>query len=325
MNKTASKAIKYILSFVLAGVLVFLAFRGVDWSSFWGSLGQTQWGWIALFLVASVVALVFRMLRWQSLLRPLGGKVGSMLIWDANNVGNLANVVIPGSGEFIRGSYLSGGSASFEKVLGTEVVERICDFLAVFVLFGLALVSNWTKFGTFFRDNILAPAAGRAAGLIWAAAIVAALIAGSIWAVWHYRERYRICRTIADKVSGFWQGFIVFLKMKRKWVFLLYTACIWASYVAMSYCIIRAIPDLGALAIEDALFLSAVGNIASVIPVPGGVGAYHYLVSLTLASLYGVPQEVGLLNATLNHEIHAVLIIVLGIISYVRLTISKKK
>ena len=33
-----SKVLKYILSFVLAGVLVYFAFRGVDWKAFWGGL-----------------------------------------------------------------------------------------------------------------------------------------------------------------------------------------------------------------------------------------------------------------------------------------------
>lgn len=70
--------------------------------------------------------------------------------------------------------------------------------------------------------------------------------------------------------------------------------------------------------LADAAFLSLVGNIASVVPVPGGVGAYHYLVAAAVG-LYGHSWETGILFATLNHEIHALLIIVLGIISYVNL------
>ena len=39
-----SKWLKYVLSFLLAGVLVFFAFRGVDWKAFWSGLQQTRWG-----------------------------------------------------------------------------------------------------------------------------------------------------------------------------------------------------------------------------------------------------------------------------------------
>ena len=114
MDKKASDAIKYTLSFALAGVMVWLAFRKVEWSSFWEGLRQTRWAWVILFFAASLLALFFRMLRWRALLKPLGGKCGGMLIWDANNVGNLANVVLPGSGEFVRCGYLSccGGTSS---------------------------------------------------------------------------------------------------------------------------------------------------------------------------------------------------------------------
>ena len=78
--------------------------------------------------------------------------------------------------------------------------------------------------------------------------------------------------------------------------------------------------------LADALFLSALGNVASVIPVPGGIGAYHYLIMLCLSSLYGFSNESGLLFAMLNHESHAILVLVLGIWSYVmRFIIMKNR
>ena len=95
--------------------------------------------------------------------------------------------------------------------------------------------------------------------------------------------------------------------------------------VAMMFCTVRALPMLDSLTLVDALFLSAVGNIASVIPVPGGIGAYHYLVALSVQSLYGASWETGILLATLGHEAHAILIIVLGVISYVRFSLRKRK
>ena len=50
------KVLKYVLSFVLAGVLVYFAFRGVDWTAFWSGLQQTRWGWVALFVLFSAMA-----------------------------------------------------------------------------------------------------------------------------------------------------------------------------------------------------------------------------------------------------------------------------
>ena len=108
-------------------------------------------------------------------------------------------------------------------------------------------------------------------------------------------------------------------------MFLLCTLGIWLMYILMTWSIFRAVPALSHLSFADALFISSIGNFASVIPVPGGIGAYHYLVALSLQALYGASWETGILAATLNHELHALIIIVVGVVSYIALTIRKKK
>ena len=44
MNKNATKVIKYSLSFILAAVLVYFAFRGINWAEFLNDIKQTRWG-----------------------------------------------------------------------------------------------------------------------------------------------------------------------------------------------------------------------------------------------------------------------------------------
>ena len=96
------------------------------------------------------------------------------------------------------------------------------------------------------------------------------------------------------------------------------TVFIWGMYVIMSWLIVKAMPMLDGLTFSDALFLAAVGNIASIIPVPGGIGAYHYMVAATLG-VYGYSWDIGILYATINHEIHAVVILIVGVIAYLHL------
>ena len=150
------------------------------------------------------------------------------------------------------------------------------------------------------------------------------MLAAGIWAVFHWRDSNKVCGKIAGWLKGLGAGFASLGKMKHKWLFALFTVGIWASYVAMSWSGLKALPMLSELTFGDALFISAVGNIASIIPVPGGIGAYHYLVALTLQSLFAASWDTGILYATLCHETHAVLIIVLGIVSYLRFTLRKK-
>ena len=343
MKAESKKILKIALSFALAGVFVFFAFRGIDWASFAQDIRQTRWIWVLAFCVVSVGALIFRMLRWQALLRPLhggadaaesgsggsaaggaDGKVSALRVWDANNVGNIVNVVIPGSGEFVRCGYMTAGRASYDKVLGTVVTERICDVLAIVLLMAIAILCGSEQMKQFFRTNIAGAATGQLS-LLWVLAGVLLLLAAGVWALWHFRERNAFCGKIADKLKGFAGGMTSFVRMRKKWLFIIYTIGIWTMYVLMSYSIIKAMPDLSHLGAADALFLCAIGNFASVIPVPGGIGAYHYLVALSLSGIYGVSWETGLLNATLNHELHAILILLLGAVSYISLTLQNRK
>lgn len=319
------KIIQYVLSFLLAGILVFFAFRGVDWGAFWAGLKETKWGWMAMFIVFSILALVLREERWRAIIKPIDDEARRLDIWDSTNVGNLVNVVLPGAGEFVRCGYVTRRKLTYDKALGTIVCERTCDIVAVVLLLALALFTGWGKFGSFFIEQIWKPMTGKLGfSAWWILAAVALLLAAGIWAVFHWRDSNKVCGKIAGWLKGLGAGFASLGKMKHKWLFALFTVGIWASYVAMSWSGLKALPMLSELTFGDALFISAVGNIASIIPVPGGIGAYHYLVALTLQSLFAASWDTGILYATLCHETHAVLIIVLGIVSYLRFTLRKK-
>ncbi len=317
--------LKLVISLALAGLLLWLAFRSVDWKAFVDGLSVTRWVYLIPFVVASVGALVFRAFRWQLLIRSTGFRPGWLTVWDANNVGNLANIALPGTGEFIRCGYVAG-KEGYGNVLGTILMERIWDFLAIMVMIVLALVLDQGKFGPFFAEHVWAPLAGKAGfSLWWVVLLVVALIALFFWAVFHYRSRFRFFGKVADALSSVGRGFAAFLRMERKGLFLLYTVAIWIMYLLMCFSMLRAVPDLAGLGLEDALFFTCVGNLASVIPVPGGIGAYHYLMALSASSIYGQTWETGILFATLQHEIHAVIILILGVISYARLSLHARR
>lgn len=317
--------VKYTVSFILAGVLVYFAFRSVDWSAFWQGLGETRWGWVAMFVLFSVLALVLREERWRCIIAPIDPQARRMDIWDATNVGNMVNVVLPGAGEFVRCGYVTRRAMTYDKAFGTIVCERACDMVAIVLLFAGALAAGWSKFGGFFMEQIWQPMTGGMNFSVWWIVIaVVAVLAALIWAVFHWSGSNRFCGKVAGWIRGLGAGFASISRIRRKWLFILYTVGIWAMYVLMSWSGLKALPMLDSLTIADALFISAVGNIASVIPVPGGIGAYHYLVALTLQSLYGAAWDTGILYATLCHETHAILIIVLGVASYLRITLAKK-
>lgn len=324
MTAKAKDIVKYILSAALAVLLVWIAFRSVDWKAFLEGLKFTRWWYVVPFLAASVAALVLRTTRWRDLLKSSGHDVRWIRVWDSHNIGNLANVALPGSGEFIRCGYVVGKSG-YGDAFGTAMMERTWDVIAVIVMIILALVLDRAKFGPFFVEQVWTPLSDKLSfSLWWIVALLVLALVLFFWAVFRFRDRNGLFRRVADALASVGHGFTSFAKLPRKGLFLVYTVGIWLMYLLMCYCILKAVPDLSGLGLEDALFFTAVGNIASVIPVPGGIGAYHYLVALSVSTLYGGSWETGLLFATLQHELHAILIILLGVVSYVALNLRSR-
>jgi uncharacterized membrane protein YbhN (UPF0104 family) len=99
---------------------------------------------------------------------------------------------------------------------------------------------------------------------------------------------------------------------------------IWACYWLMTYAALFALPETSQLKLIDALFLLAVGTLGWVVPVQGGIGAYHYMVTLGF-TLYKIPREAGLTYATLSHESQMLMLIVLGTISFVLLFVVQRR
>lgn len=323
MNKTLGKVLKYTLSIALAAVLVYFAVRDIDWESFLKGLKTTRWVWMVLYIVASVLGLVFRAQRWKQLLKPLDPNIRYGRCWDANNIGNLGSILIPGSCEPIRAGIITSKRVHFETVFGTMIMERGWDFLFIFITFLTAICLKWDTFGGFVRENIFSPL-GNGGLFLWLILGLLLLIAAFVWASYHYRGKSKFFAQVSVIIDGLVMGLKSFGRLRNKFPFLVHTTMIWVMYMLMSYCCLQAIPELSGLDLADALFLSALGNIASVIPVPGGIGAYHYLIMLCLSSLYGFSNETGLLFAMLNHESHAILVLVLGAWSYVMRVIIMK-
>ena len=159
---------------------------------------------------------------------------------------------------------------------------------------------------------------------IWG--ILAVLLAAGLLALyllWRFRESVPFCKKIWGIFRGVIQGFSSCMKMDQKWLFFAYTALIWVMYWLMAASIMWAAPFLDGLDLIDALFLSLVGGLGFAVPVPGGIGAFHFIISLTLSVMYGIPMETGIIYATLSHTAQAIMQIAFGLGSYTYEAVAK--
>ena len=325
MKNRLKNIIKYAVSASLAAVLLWFSFRDVEWASFMESLRSCRWEFVLLSMAAGSFAFWLRALRWRRLLLPIAPEVSRTTAFNGINIGNISNFVFPRIGEFVRcGVITRRSTATYDKVLGTVVLERSWELLVMLLLLAAVLVGGAERFGTFFMDEIWTPIASRFSLGMWpvaAAAIV--LTCGAGYALWRFRETSPFCAKVTGVVRGLLQGFSSCLRMEKKWLFFAYTAAIWATYWLMAASTMWAVPFIEGLDLLDALFLSLVGGLGFAVPVPGGIGAFHFIISLALSAIYGIPPEMGVLYATISHTSQAVTQIFFGIGSYAYESLKK--
>lgn len=318
MQSRISKILKYLISISLAVVLLWFSFRDVEWTDFIAGLQECRWGFILLSMAAGAFAFWLRGLRWRQLLQPIDPAISRITTFNGINIGNISNFVFPRIGEFVRcGVITRRSSATYDKVLGTVVLERGWELLVMLMMLALVVVGGFEKFGNFFVRQIWEPIASRLdISLWWVLLVLAVCGLGGIWVIWRFRATNRLCAKVWGIFTGLLQGFSSCLRMERKWLFFAYTLFIWMVYWMMAATTVWAAPFLDHLTVIDALFLSLVGGLGFAVPVPGGIGAFHFVISLALMGVYDVPMETGIVYATLSHTSQAVTQIIFGLASY---------
>ena len=319
---------KYTLSLVLAAVLLWFCFREVNWQEFLESLKGCRWEWVMLSILAGVLSNWFRAERWREILLPLDAGTSRRSVFNSVNIAYLANFIFPRIGEFVRCGVVSRDSAvqgdrkdgqglGYDKVLGTVVTERSIDLLMMFGILVGFLCLKWNEFGAFFIDNIWLPASGRLnLNLWWIAVILLAAVGLCVAFVVFFRDRNVLASILWSILKGVGEGLVSCFRMKNAWKFILHSVLIWLMYFLMSYTSMRAVPLLDSLGLADAMFLMLVGSLGWLVPVPGGFGAFHYIVALALSTVYSLPFELGIIFATISHESQSIMMALTGLVSY---------
>lgn len=319
------KILKYLASAALAVLLLWVSFREVEWADFLTVLQQCNWGFVILSMIAGSTAFWLRALRWRRLLLPIDDSISRMTAFNGVNIGNISNFLFPRIGEFIRCGVITRRSkATYDKVLGTVILERSWELVVMLMLLAVVVIGGFSRFGKFFLDQIWTPMSENLNFSIWwLVALLAIAFAAAVYALWKFHDTNAFCRKVWGIFKGIAQGFSSCFRMEKKWLFFAYTATIWVMYWVMAASTMWAVPFMEGLDLIDALFLSLVGGLGFAVPVPGGIGAFHFVISLALSVLYGLPMELGIVYATLSHTTQAITQIIFGLFSYAYESLKK--
>jgi uncharacterized protein (TIRG00374 family) len=294
-------------------VALWLVLRGVDLARTADVLGHADLRWIAFAVVCLAADLVLRALRWQRLLRPVATvRYAPMLGYLL--VGYVANNILPARlGELVRSHYLGDREGiSRASALGTVVVERIVDLVAVVGIASTALLILSVR-------GIVASAVFVGAGVagLFLVALALGIVAHRLPGADRVRaavERWPQVRELASRLQG---GLAVAGRPRTVLEALIVSALSWTVAI-LAWAAVGQSIGLQLTIAQAALIASGVA-LASAVPAgPSNLGTFE-LAAVEIGKAIGVPSDAVFPLALMVHASILVVTSVGGGIAVARL------
>ena len=318
------KLIQYILFLGIGLVLLYLTYKNVNPVDLWDNLKAVSVKGLIVIVAIGFLAIIFRGLRWVQMLQSLGYEVHSVRAIAAVAMSYLVNLVTLRVGEVARCTALNRtDKVPIDKLVGTVVLERVVDtLLFLFVVLSTVIISSDELSDFMVQSGAQLPQLSATTlvlvGIIIGGGILLVYLTRNIWIQWGF----------AQKIIGFTTGMAEGLRSLRtvnnKPLFWFYSIGIWTCYVgtiAVGFTVASGLESIGP---EQAFFVSVAAGLGYVIPVPGGIGAYHYLVSKALVVL-GLTAFIGTSFATLIHSSQSLMFVITGALAFVFLYFAGRK
>lgn len=322
LNSGLKSTLKYILFLGIGGFLFYLAFRNTEFEKLLQDFRKANYWYILASMTMGFLAFISRGIRWTLLLAPLGVKPGTWNSIHSVSIGYFSNLLVPRAGELARCTALNRvDKIPVNRLFGTVILERVVDFMMLILLILLTFIMKFDELTSFFNTAFESQSQPSDSS----STLIKLLIAGGLisFFIVLYLVRARFNHLpLYHKVREFWWGIKDGLKSISKlesiWPFLFHTLFIWGMYYLMVYVCFFSMGATDHLSASDGLFIVIVAGLGMVVPTPGGIGAYHYLVMLGLGVL-GVAKDDGVSFATLVHTGQLIMTLIAGFIAFMAL------
>jgi uncharacterized protein (TIRG00374 family) len=309
-----------IIAIPLAGLLLYLSLKGLDWAEFGRVISAGQYGFLGVVALMGSVNYFIRSQRWRVLLQKEQA-VGALTMFWATMIGYLGNAYLPArAGEVLRSVALgkrTGISAGY--ILATALVERIID-VAALILIGAICLGVVQALPPIFQTGMILLAALAVGGLIFLfllpslepflQSVIRRFIKNEIWKA-----------KILELLERFIQGFSVLRDLRRIALFLVFTAGIWMLDGLITMIAAQIIQQT--LSLPQALLLLVGFGLSSAIPsTPGYIGVYQF-VAVTILVPFGFTQSQAIAYALIAQISNYVVVSFWGLIALWRIKWKK--
>ncbi len=324
-----------LISIAIAGVFLWVALRGLDFDKIKNSLQKANYLWVLFAAVFGVSAYVFRAVRWNLLLEPMGYKISnSNSLWSLS-FGYLMNLTIPRSGEVARSTALYGvEKVPVDKSFGTIILERVVDLVCMGIFALLTLIFKYEALIAFYKSATQQKEQTQPQSDSNTFYIILGCIALVLILFFIFRkslQKLSIYNKIIDFGKGIFEGLKSIFKLHQKGKFILLTAGIWICYFFASYLVCFSLPETSNFTFADGCFILVVGTLGMIIPASGGIGAFNLAMKFGFTALFismGKDAieggELGLAYSFITLPLQILIMLVMGLISIPMLAKNRK-
>jgi uncharacterized protein (TIRG00374 family) len=327
MKKTLS-VLKYIAIFGIGIFLFSMVYKEYDLSDLQNTLHNIKWGWIILSLFLGILSHISRAIRLNMLINPLGFKPKLLNTFFSVMILYATNLIIPRGGELARCTALSKyEKIPFSKLMGTVVTERATDTAILIILVIITVFSQIDVFKQFLINN---PEFGQNISFLfsiwfWIIAIVIGVT--SIVSIWVFREslkKIKLINKLFDLLYSFFEGIKSIKNLKSPLAFIGHSVFIYIMYFLMMYVVFLSYPPTENIKVLAGLTAFIMGGLGMLMPVQGGIGAWHFMVIETL-SIYNIDKIYGQDFALIAHTSMNLMLLIVGGISFILIPLYNKR
>lgn len=338
MSPAIKNLIKYTIMILATVFLLWLSFNNIQVKE-----GESKMGFILsvwneadkTFLILSgltaILSHLIRAERWKLLLNPIGYPISLKDGFLSVMVGYFINLAVPRGGEVSRCYNLYRlNKTPVDVSLGTVVAERVIDLLFLVTLIATSFIFEIDNLIKIYDSDQFQNLRSTGSGEFPYILVVSfGLFILAIFLIIRFlanTRRYLFLK-LFSKARGVYfgikKGVTSIWKLEKRALFIFYSLLIWVSYYLMMYFVMMGFSETQNLGLQAALTIFIIGGIAMALPLPGGAGSFHLLVSTGLVLLYGLSEDKSIAFTFIFHGWQTLIVIIVGALSLFLSQLSK--
>ncbi|HYN88483.1 MAG TPA: lysylphosphatidylglycerol synthase transmembrane domain-containing protein [Ardenticatenaceae bacterium] len=315
---------RLFLGTAISLILLVVVFRNTNWSEMLAALRGANYTLLALATLVTIGGVILRAFRWRALFWP-ETRLSLGALFDAVNVGYLANNLLPARAGDVLRAYLAGEWArvGVAHALSTTVVERVID-----VLFVVAMLFSLLPFLPLPRPLV------EAALLVGAAFILASAVLVGL-SLQRERGRRILARILglvprldadlwSERLIALLDGFAILRAPGPLARVLAWSAIVWLEGIAVHVLTIRAF-GLTSLPLATGVLTLCAAALGMAVPsAPSAAGTFHAAAYAVLLA-FQVSDDRARAVAVALHAFNFVPLTILGFWSLARRGLSYRQ